>query len=615
MVEPVTTGLLLGGLATVVWNGAQAAMAGVVGNEAHQRLRDVIRARVVAKRSLDRNHDIARALRRAQLAATEYVVLRYERTIQENPPRLFLGHVKTALEIARNDASDLSWNEALEQEAFEVFDRAFVSPGAVDGRAAAEMAWAEVLGWASVEEGPSALEERFFGRVQGPTSWYEAFRSCIVEELKTEQRFRDVFFAERLVEMGDIVVEGQAVWRRLEGETLELRLDIADLRLAVGRIEAATQRIEAGQEEIKAMLFRSDVAQAVDRAGMTAAQIVSVVRDLAAGGLAFDDAATRLSMAPEELREIQTSLLRVANSDPRVAALKAQASEALDAGRFAEAKALLVQAVELDTGVAREAEEVWKERQRGAAESLAILGRIARLEARPLEAAARFGGAAERVAAIDPETAWRYRFSQADAFEDEAQLFPGLASLQSAITIWRDRCIPHTPRDTRPADWAMTQNRLGIALQTLGARTGGAAGLAALNEAVDAYRAALEVLNRKDMPADWAMTQSNLGNALKTLGERAGGEAGLAALNEGVAAFRAALEVRTRKDMPVQWARTIANLALAELAAHEIKPRRRRLRATLKSLEEAVSLFEDDGEGGFGAWLRGVRSDLRAALG
>ena len=46
------------------------------------------------------------------------------------------------------------------------------------------------------------------------------------------------------------------------------------------------------------------------------------------------------------------------------------------------------------------------------------------------------------------------------------------------------------------------------------------------------------------MPLDWAATQSNLGNALYRLGER---ESGTARLEEAVAAYRAALEEMTRE--------------------------------------------------------------------
>ncbi|MEO8811882.1 MAG: hypothetical protein ABI376_03085, partial [Caulobacteraceae bacterium] len=70
---------------------------------------------------------------------------------------------------------------------------------------------------------------------------------------------------------------------------------------------------------------------------------------------------------------------------------------------------------------------------------------------------------------------------------------------------------------------------------------GGTAGIEALDEAVAAYRAALEVHTRETMPADWAATQNNLGVALSRLGERAGGTAGIEALDEAVAACRGAI--------------------------------------------------------------------------
>ena len=47
--------------------------------------------------------------------------------------------------------------------------------------------------------------------------------------------------------------------------------------------------------------------------------------------------------------------------------------------------------------------------------------------------------------------------------------------------------------------------------ETLGERE---SGTARLEEAVAAYRAALEERTRERVPLDWAMTQNNLGNAL-----------------------------------------------------------------------------------------------------
>ena len=108
-----------------------------------------------------------------------------------------------------------------------------------------------------------------------------------------------------------------------------------------------------------------------------------------------------------------------------------------------------------------------------------------------------------------------------------------------------------------PLDWATTQNNLGNALLSLGERE---SGTARLEEAVAAYRAALEERTRERVPLDWAMTQNNLGIALWTLGER---ESGTARLEEAVAAYRAALEERTRERVPLDWATTQNNLGIA----------------------------------------------------
>jgi tetratricopeptide (TPR) repeat protein len=85
-------------------------------------------------------------------------------------------------------------------------------------------------------------------------------------------------------------------------------------------------------------------------------------------------------------------------------------------------------------------------------------------------------------------------------------------------------------------------------------------GTARLEEAVAAYRAALEERTCERAPLDWATMQNNLGNALQTLGEQ---ESGTARLEEAVAAYRAALQERTRDRVPRGWAITQYNLGNA----------------------------------------------------
>ena len=102
----------------------------------------------------------------------------------------------------------------------------------------------------------------------------------------------------------------------------------------------------------------------------------------------------------------------------------------------------------------------------------------------------------------------------------------------------------------------MTQNNLGNALVREAERSGGGEATKLLAQAVDAYRAALEVFTKADLPQAWATTESDLGIALQDQGERSGGAEGAKLLAQAVDAYRAVLEVRTKADLPQDWART-----------------------------------------------------------
>jgi tetratricopeptide (TPR) repeat protein len=103
-----------------------------------------------------------------------------------------------------------------------------------------------------------------------------------------------------------------------------------------------------------------------------------------------------------------------------------------------------------------------------------------------------------------------------------------------------------------------------------------------LEQAVAAYRLALEERTREQVPLEWAMTQANLGSALETLGNR---EAGTGRLEESVAAYRLALEEATRERVPLVWAQTQVNLgnAIGTLGERE---------AGTGHLEEAVATWD-----------------------
>ena len=78
-------------------------------------------------------------------------------------------------------------------------------------------------------------------------------------------------------------------------------------------------------------------------------------------------------------------------------------------------------------------------------------------------------------------------------------------------------------------------------------------------EAVSAFREALQENTRARVPLQWAETQSSLGTALAELGER---EKASARLTEANAAYREALQEYTRARVPLRWAVIQMNLAM-----------------------------------------------------
>ncbi|HZZ26223.1 MAG TPA: tetratricopeptide repeat protein [Roseiarcus sp.] len=153
----------------------------------------------------------------------------------------------------------------------------------------------------------------------------------------------------------------------------------------------------------------------------------------------------------------------------------------------------------------------------------------------------------------------------------------GTARLEEAVVAFR-AALEERTRERVPLEWAATQSNLGVALQTLGAREGGTA---RLEQSVAAYHAALQEQTRDRVPLDWATTQNNLGNAHQSLGLR---ESGTEHLHQAVEIYRAALQEQTRDRVPLDWATTQNNLgnALKVLGQRE---------AGTARLEEAVRAY------------------------
>lgn len=160
----------------------------------------------------------------------------------------------------------------------------------------------------------------------------------------------------------------------------------------------------------------------------------------------------------------------------------------------------------------------------------------------------------------------------------------GTKRLQAAVAAYKS-VLEIYSREALPLDWAMIQSNLGAVLQVWGERDNDTRGL---QEAVTALEASLEVLTKEALPHQWAMSQNNLSNALRIWGAR---EEGTLRLRLAVAACEAALEVRTREALPVKWATTHINLGAALNTWGEREEGTQRLQAAVAAYEQALEVL------------------------
>ncbi len=180
------------------------------------------------------------------------------------------------------------------------------------------------------------------------------------------------------------------------------------------------------------------------------------------------------------------------------------------------------------------------------------------------------GGADAFLAAIE---AGRVASAIARGFDDPDRWITSLAATGDAMVSisringdprWLDDAVDRygtalelVSQETAPLRWAWLQSSVGTVHLTLGERQ---AGTRELRLAVDAYRAAVAAAQRADAPFDLAQLENNLGNALFRLGQR---ERGPESLAQAVAAYRAALEQFDPVARRRYWLSTLNNLGKA----------------------------------------------------
>jgi tetratricopeptide (TPR) repeat protein len=305
-------------------------------------------------------------------------------------------------------------------------------------------------------------------------------------------------------------------------------------------------------------------------------QIRAALNAIGENNIAPERLAAKLVEIADSFEALQTMALAQHGDSPKLAALKADAQKAIEAGELAKADALLA--------------DVEMEQRRGldriavnAAETSARRGEIALTQLRYREAGKHFSNAA---AAVPPDKAYEperisYLQREASALYQQGDELGDNEALLSAL----DRCkrlVELLPRERVPLEWAMIQNNLGTALRLLGEREGGTA---KLEEAVAAYRDALKEATRERVPLEWAMIQNNLAAALLRLGERQGEPA---KLEQAVAAYSEALTEWTRDRVPLEWAMAQNDLGVALAALGEREKGTAQLQEAVAAHREAL---------------------------
>lgn len=289
--------------------------------------------------------------------------------------------------------------------------------------------------------------------------------------------------------------------------------------------------------------------------------------------------AAKLVEIAERYKELLAFAAGQPGDTPAIAALKAEAQKAIDAGELAKADELFA-AVETEQRQALDHITV------NTAETAARRGDIAMTRLRYREAAEHFAKAAALFAPDGRHEKRRIRYleKEAGALRKQGDDFGEKEALRAAVERYC-ALIALKPRNRVPFKWAGGQYELGVTLMRLGERD---SGTAQLEEALAAFAEAQKELTREAKPRRWARIESTRGYVLGVIGVR---QRGTTRLDEAVASYREVLKVVKREQEPHQWAWAQMNLGVALARRGERSHGTRRLEAAVAAYRRALEEY------------------------
>jgi hypothetical protein len=213
--------------------------------------------------------------------------------------------------------------------------------------------------------------------------------------------------------------------------------------------------------------------------------------------------AAKLVEIAEKYKDLQTAATAQPGDDAKITASKAKTQKAIQDGQLGKADEILAEIEKMQT-------EALDRAALDAAQTTTQRGDLAMTRLRYLDAAQRYAEAAAKVPQGHEDQRWKSLNAEAGALYWQGSEFGDNAAALLAIVRYC-RLAELRPRNAFPLDWAQAQLNLGAALAVLGEREGGTE---QLEEAVIAYRDALQEFTRARAPLDWAAAQLNLSEAL-----------------------------------------------------------------------------------------------------
>jgi len=138
----------------------------------------------------------------------------------------------------------------------------------------------------------------------------------------------------------------------------------------------------------------------------------------------------------------------------------------------------------------------------------------------------------------------------------------GIDPHDEAVVAYRT-ALEFVSREAEPLEWGLLVRNLGVQLQGRAERSGD---VETLEAAADSFRNVLQVIPRERFPKMWAAIQNRIGLILYRLDMKTGDTE---LVKQSLSAYQSALQVYTRLEAPMRWAEVMTNFAQAALVLGE----------------------------------------------